>query len=471
MSSSFRLTLVHCRVEEHIKYLVGTAGLKMGEQLMALVRDYAVTERERDGVPKEAYSDDDTRYFPKDKTVERIMGRVIRAQRLHDLDQPATALYLEERKRTNPRDRIHAEWYDPSNGKEVMIVYQTAHQARMLELFGDYIVCCDATYKLVQWGFPFFILSVIDNHGQAQPVAYILLEHETGANIGRALKILRDWNQNWKPANFMVDKDIKEENAIRDVFHDCPPSVLLCDFHRLQAWWRTINKSDFGVPRHRKMPLFKELQEIANLEDVDVFWERVAALKASSDLQNVKLAEYLDRHWWNCAGMWARCYRLAYHGGIDTNNPQEAINSVLKNKWMKARMDRKRMESLMKTLVEKAQPYFERKYRQNTLRDALYLLGSHQVAIPSELMGMTRVMIERHKDRMARGRAAMIITPCEQGWFLVQKSDQTLELMMKECKRSQMVMSTCALDSFKGMLSNGFIHGRDLCYQTHMEKL
>ena len=200
------------RIEQHIKYLVGHAGLKMGGELMALVRDYGVTERERDVVPKEAYTNDDARYFPKEKTVESIVGRVIRALRLHELDQPATALYLEKRKETNPNDRIHTQWYDPSQGKELLVVYQTPHQAKMLELFGDSIVCCDATYKLVEWGFPFFILSVIDNHGRAQPVAYILLEQETGAAIARALEVLRDWNPNWKPANFMVDKDIKEEN-------------------------------------------------------------------------------------------------------------------------------------------------------------------------------------------------------------------------------------------------------------------
>ena len=51
-----------------------------------------------------------------------------------------------------------------------------------------------------------------------------------------------------------------------------------------------------------------------------------------------KLSSYLATHWWPCAELWAACYRKAYHGGIDTNNHQEALNRALKYRFLNSRV-------------------------------------------------------------------------------------------------------------------------------------
>jgi hypothetical protein len=48
----------------------------------------------------------------------------------------------------------------------------------------------------------------------------------------------------------MVDKSDQEMNAIKQVF-GAEQNILLCDFHRLQAQWRWIKKSENGVPNSR----------------------------------------------------------------------------------------------------------------------------------------------------------------------------------------------------------------------------
>eukprot|EP00198_Chlamydomonas_reinhardtii_P012072 XP_001701409.1 predicted protein [Chlamydomonas reinhardtii] len=42
---------------------------------------------------------------------------------------------------------------------------QLPEQQRMLKLYGDTIVSMDATYKTTKWGFPLFLITVVDNHG------------------------------------------------------------------------------------------------------------------------------------------------------------------------------------------------------------------------------------------------------------------------------------------------------------------
>ena len=119
----------------------------------------------------------------------------------------------------------------------------------------------DATYKVTKWSFPFFIISVVTNHGHGFPVAFFFCEHETGAAIAEALKMIQRWNPDWFPTYVMVDKDAKEENAINEVFGSST-TLLLCDFQRLQAWWRRLNKSDMGqeaghLPRWGESTLYQ----------------------------------------------------------------------------------------------------------------------------------------------------------------------------------------------------------------------
>lgn len=56
----------------------------------------------------------------------------------------------------------------------------------------------------------------------------------------------REFNLDWNPAYLMVDKSDAERAAIRFVFPFA--IILLCDFHRLQAWNRWLINRDHGVP-------------------------------------------------------------------------------------------------------------------------------------------------------------------------------------------------------------------------------
>lgn len=75
-----------------------------------------------------------------------------------------------------------------SPGKKLLIVYQSAYMQFLLKLYGDCIVCLDATYKTNLWGFPLFIMSIITNHGNGFPVAIFIVESESTPQIVEALE-------------------------------------------------------------------------------------------------------------------------------------------------------------------------------------------------------------------------------------------------------------------------------------------
>ena len=134
---------------------------------------------------------------------------------------------------------------------------------------------------------------------------------------------------------------MQEENAIDEVFRDLGTTILLCDFHVKQAWWRNINKADMGVLAVRKKPVLGDLCALAAAETLDIFNAKLAIFKGSDDYtRNAKLRSYLETHWWNCTELWAACYRRQFHGGINTNNHQEALNRALKHGWLNDRVSR-----------------------------------------------------------------------------------------------------------------------------------
>lgn len=87
--------------------------------------------------------------------------------------------------------------------------------------------------------------------------------------------------------------------------------VLLCDFHRLQAWWRWINTNANGVPASAREKVFNFLRWIAKAPTLDKFNRRVNKFKQSTEYKrNSFLQRYWRQHWASCVSLWARCYRL-----------------------------------------------------------------------------------------------------------------------------------------------------------------
>jgi len=82
-------------------------------------------------------------------------------------------------------------------------------------------------------------LSVKTNVGYSI-VADFVVQAETIEQISEALRVLSDWNPEWKPPYFMTDYSDAEVGAIESTFPGC--KVYLCDFHREQAW-------DTGLPQ------------------------------------------------------------------------------------------------------------------------------------------------------------------------------------------------------------------------------
>jgi hypothetical protein len=187
----------------------------------------------------------DTRFYPTEKQIQNIAAAAKRDARMDKVDQVAVAKLVQRSQQRQPDDNF---FFRPSeHGSKFMLVSQTKQQQRLMRLYGSKIIGMDATYKTNKWGFPMFLLNVVTNHGKGFPVGIFFIEEETTEMIAEALSTVQAWTPTWQPEYVMVDKSDAEIGAVEAVFGE-GTSVLLCDFHRLQAWHRWINNNEHGIP-------------------------------------------------------------------------------------------------------------------------------------------------------------------------------------------------------------------------------
>lgn len=135
-----------------------------------------------------------------------------------------------------------------------LLVMQTKSQKKLMREYGNTITLMDGIYRTTKYGFPCFFLTVKTSLGLGRVVATIIPQYESEAILAEGLNILKDWNPCWSPRYTMTDKSSIELGAIGQVH---PNAIrLLCDFHRSQAWERSVNKNANDVlPQDRDMVL------------------------------------------------------------------------------------------------------------------------------------------------------------------------------------------------------------------------
>jgi hypothetical protein len=140
-----------------------------------------------------------------------------------------------------------------------LLLVMDNEQKRMLQRYG-HIACMDATYKVVSWGLPFFMLTVVDEHRKSFPVAYFMISHECKESIAEVLLYIRLLVPGWKPNALILDKDDAEILACKRVFPNA--LIILCEFHVKQAWLRWLRTGTHGIPKDKQRVLYKYMNDI-----------------------------------------------------------------------------------------------------------------------------------------------------------------------------------------------------------------
>lgn len=99
----------------------------------------------------------------------------------------------------------------------LLFVHQTGWQSRLLLKYGQDLAFLDATYKTTKYALPLFFIAVKTSVDYII-VASFVVQDETTESIQEALSIIKQWNPEWRPQNFMTDMCEEEINALESVF-------------------------------------------------------------------------------------------------------------------------------------------------------------------------------------------------------------------------------------------------------------
>ena len=240
---------------------------------------------------------DNRRFHPTDKVVRDHMYQA-RLRQMHSKDDQQNLQFkLEKWKESRPNDLF---FYRPkgkigeTDEQDLLFVYQSEQHRHLLDRYGT-ICLLDATYKTTKYTLPLFFVCVKTNVDY-QVVGAFICEHETTDSIMEGIRILADWNPDWKPRYFMTDFDEKEINALESVFPTC--NVYLCDFHREQAWTRWVTKKEHQVS-HVKDEVLARLRKIAHAETLKDFEDAVEELHKSTIWKRyIKLRNWFNVYWY-----------------------------------------------------------------------------------------------------------------------------------------------------------------------------
>ncbi len=137
---------------------------------------------------------------------------------IFQLDQENMAVLIDLWKENNEDDQFLFRPHTSQDGSTTTMLFchQTKWQKRLLLKYGE-TVLLDATYRTTRYAMPLFFLCVRTNVNYIV-VGTFVVQNETTTAISEALQIFRDWNAEWKPANFMVDFAVQEREAIKEVW-------------------------------------------------------------------------------------------------------------------------------------------------------------------------------------------------------------------------------------------------------------
>nr|XP_047137883.1 uncharacterized protein LOC124814333 [Hydra vulgaris] len=236
-------------------------------------------------------------------------------------------------------------------------------------------------------------------------------------------------NPNLSPKFCMTDYCNEEIDALEETFPDC--KVLVCDFHREQAWERWLVKVSNGCANHKSNILLK-LRKIAHSTTINAMELAVMDLKQSDFWNNenfLKLRKYIETYWLPIKERWVWAYcqnRLLVN--LNTNNGVERQNKSFKYFYLQ-RFKNYSLTGMLTILIEeffidKYQSYTEKNFKM----DSRY--RRYAKIIPNFLINRPRALVKHclQKISLAGSIDLSKVTMINHGVFSIKNNKENYQI-------------------------------------------
>ncbi|XP_065664303.1 uncharacterized protein LOC136086019 isoform X3 [Hydra vulgaris] len=312
------------------------------------------------------------RFFPRVDTIRSHIVKIKQKLRYSLIDQECLLKKCDEWKKSNPSIKVFLRPKSEtiSNVSETFLfVYQSLWQQELLLRYGNEIVLLDATYRTTRYSLPLFFL-VVKTNVDYQVIATFVIENETKRSITEALNIIKHWNTSFNPAFCMTDYCNEEIESLQSIFPAC--RVIICDFHREQAWDRWLSKIKNGCSNF-KGSIISLLRCVATAQTEDQADAAIESLHSSNfwlDEKFYKFKKYITNYWLSIKEKWIWAYRRdRLLVNLNTNNGVERQNESFKYSFLQ-RHKNSSITGMLTVLIEEFFPdkldhYSESNFKMN----------------------------------------------------------------------------------------------------------
>ncbi|KAL5013870.1 hypothetical protein ScPMuIL_008140 [Solemya velum] len=418
--------------EEHKNHLQGKyAGLinRLDKSIISQIKNTveegivnveSVKRRINDTNIKNSRTDStDHRYHPSHKDIYNHIYKAVADSRYGADDQQNVLRMVTQWKLEYQEDNFH--FRPMTENYPLMFVHQTTFQQQLLTRYGHEICILDATYNTTKYQLPLFFLSVSTNVGY-QVVGSFVLGKETTTGIFDALSLC-SWNPLWKPTHFMCDFDQREISALEKLHRPTEIEVILCDFHKEQAWqrWLSAKKNNMSGMKEETLQI---LRQISRSDSKEEYEHGVRVLRIPMPIRS----DPSETGWKNVG--YSNTRKDMINVKVNTTNGLERIHRIFKEDFLKKMGFGGTLVSMLTVLVKNFCPESEKKYIQNNVK-SMALFKPYAESLPDFLHNRPHTFIQHCLKRLTNA-PLHTIEETPQGLCVKSgDSDEIYELQMR----------------------------------------
>jgi hypothetical protein len=194
-------------------------------------------------------------------------------------------------------------------------------------------ICADATYKLLQHGYPLLVVGTTDKARMFHPFGIALCSNEKSEAFSFIFKSIKEciltvYNYDYEPSVLVADAAEATTNAFESIFHELQYRVM-CWFHMRKAY--EDHSSYAAIEKQFKEQIKQDIYTLQLCESEEIFDAAYALFKRkwlnkSKAVENF-INDYFDKIWIQQHPGW---YEGFAPGIPSTNNGLESNNGFIK---------------------------------------------------------------------------------------------------------------------------------------------
>jgi hypothetical protein len=179
----------------------------------------------------------------------------------------------------------------------------------------------DATHAMTKYGYYIYTLMGIGDDGHVHIVGHLLTSDRSHSSLETWLRFVSGDND--APAEFLIDKDNVERNAIENVFGFDQP-IFTCWFHALKS----IRKETSGLNQKTKSLITALMTMVHYSKSQEALDENITKARKAFSVLPKSTSDYLDQNWLRTPRTWVLLHRK--YPSIRTTNHVESYHRMLK---------------------------------------------------------------------------------------------------------------------------------------------